>query len=158
MTAPASERHPVDPGAAPRHEPAIPVLRPLLPTANRLLPYLSRIDETRTYSNWGPLVHELQQRLCSHLGQPPGSMVCASSGTAALVGAILATAGRATSDRPLAVIPALTFVGTALAVEECGFEPFVADVDATSWTLDSTRIEQEIDLERVGLVVPVAVP
>ena len=143
--------------AADQVEPAsIPVLRPLLPTANRLLPYLSRIDETRTYSNWGPLVQELQQRLCSHLGQPPGSMVCASSGTAALVGAILATAGRATSDRPLAVIPALTFVGTALAVEECGFEPFVADVDATSWTLDSTRLEQEIDLDRVGLVVPVA--
>ena len=65
-------------------EPSIPVLRPLLPTAHRLLPYLARIDETRTYSNWGPLVHELHQRLCSHLGQPPGSMVCARSGTAGL--------------------------------------------------------------------------
>ena len=34
MTAPASERHPVDPGAAPRHEPSIPVLRPLLPVSD----------------------------------------------------------------------------------------------------------------------------
>ena len=38
--------------AADQVEPSIPVLRPLLPTANRLLPYLARIDETRTYSNW----------------------------------------------------------------------------------------------------------
>jgi len=83
-------------------------------------------------------------------------MVCASSGTAALVGAILATAGRAASDRPLAVVPALTFVGTALAVEECGYEVFVADIDPTSWTLDPTRLEEELALDRVGLVVPVA--
>jgi len=31
----------------------IPVLRPLLPRAERLLPYLRRIDETRIYSNHG---------------------------------------------------------------------------------------------------------
>jgi len=132
------------------------VLRPLLPTANRLLPYLSRIDETRTYSNWGPLVEELQERLCRELGQPPGSIVCASSGTTALVGGILATAGRASSDRPFAVVPALTFVGTALAVEQCGFTPVVVDVDATTWMLEPIRLEEEFDLDAVGLIVPVA--
>ena len=79
-----------------------------------------------------------------------------SSGTTALVGAILATAGRAASDRPLAVVPALTFVGTALAVEECGFTIVVADVDATSWTLDPIQLAQELDLDHVGLIVPVA--
>jgi dTDP-4-amino-4,6-dideoxygalactose transaminase len=134
----------------------IPVLRPLLPTADRLLPYLSRIDETRTYSNWGPLVEELQERLSSELRQPPGSIVLASSGTTALVGAILATAGRASSDRPLAVVPALTFVATALAVEQCGFTPVLADVDATTWMLDPIRLEEEVDLDSVGLIVPVA--
>jgi dTDP-4-amino-4,6-dideoxygalactose transaminase len=134
----------------------IPVLRPLLPTADRLLPYLSRIDETRTYSNWGPLVEELQERLSSELGQPPGSIVSASSGTTALVGAILATAGRASRDRPLVVIPALTFVATALAVEQCGFTPVLADVDATTWMLDPIRLEDELDLDAVGLIVPVA--
>ena len=156
MATPAPERHPVDTVEAPAREPSIPVLRPLLPTANRLLPYLARIDETRTYSNWGPLVNELQERLCGELGPPPGSIVCASSGTTALVGAILATAGRAASDRPLAVVPALTFVGTALAVEECGFTIVVADVDATSWTLDPIQLAQELDLDHVGLIVPVA--
>ena len=41
----------------------IPVLRPLLPRAERLLPYLRRIDETRIYSNHGPLSGELERRL-----------------------------------------------------------------------------------------------
>jgi dTDP-4-amino-4,6-dideoxygalactose transaminase len=156
MTAPASPGHHVAPGNALPQKPSIPVLRPLLPTASRLLPYLTRIDETRIYSNWGPLVDEFQERLCSELGQPPGSIVCASSGTTALVGAILATAGRAASDRPVAVVPALTFVATALAVEQCGFTPVGADVDATTWILDPIRLEQEFDLETVGLIVPVA--
>jgi dTDP-4-amino-4,6-dideoxygalactose transaminase len=156
MTAPAFERPPAENAEAQGREPSLPILRPLLPTANRISPYLARIDATRTYSNWGPLVTELQERLCGELRQPSGSMVCASSGTAALVGAILATAGRATGDRPLAVVPALTFVGTALAVEECGFTLVVADVDAASWTLDPDRLEQELDLDRVGLIVPVA--
>lgn len=156
MKATASERNPFAAGEAPRSDPPIPVLRPLLPTADRLAPYLAQIDETRTYSNWGPLVSELQKRLCRGLAQPPESTVCASSGTAALVGAILATAGRATSNRPLAVVPALTFVATALAVESCGFTLVVADVDATSWTLDPSCLEQQLDLDRVGLIVPVA--
>src|SRR4029453_3453239 len=41
----------------------IPVLRPLLPTAERLLPYLSRIAPSRGYTNWGPLASELGGRL-----------------------------------------------------------------------------------------------
>src|SRR5579862_9688398 len=95
--------------------PAVPVLRPLLPSADDLLPYLRRIDETRIYTNWGPLTVELESRLCDRFGVPEPGVVSAASGTHALVGAILATAGRATPERPVALIPALTFVATAVA-------------------------------------------
>src|SRR5687768_5876546 len=77
----------------------IPVLRPMLPCAERVLPYLKRIDETRLYSNYGPLSRELERRLADTLQLPADGLISASSGTAALVGAILATAGRATPDR-----------------------------------------------------------
>src|SRR5579859_5240387 len=60
----------------------IPVFRPLLPRAERLLPYLQRIDETRLYANHGPLLLELERRLADALALPPGGIVCASSGTA----------------------------------------------------------------------------
>ena len=60
----------------------IPVLRPLLPTAERLLPYLSRIDASRCYTNWGPLVSEFEGRLARHFRVPRHGVVSASSGTA----------------------------------------------------------------------------
>jgi dTDP-4-amino-4,6-dideoxygalactose transaminase len=133
----------------------IPVLRPLLPSAERLAPYLRRIDETRIYTNWGPLVIELEGRLCGHFGLEGGAVVSAGSGTAALTGAILARAGRATAERPVALVPAFTFVATAIAVEQCGYDLYLADVDPESWMLDPDRVAA-LDLDRVGLVVPVA--
>jgi dTDP-4-amino-4,6-dideoxygalactose transaminase len=135
---------------------AVPVLRPLLPLADRILPYLRRIDATRIYSNHGPLSCELERRLAEHLRLPQGGLACAGSGTAALIGAILATAGRAASERPLAIIPAFTFAATAAAVEQCGYQPHLADVDADSWMLDAERLLTHPERERVGIIVPVA--
>jgi len=144
--------------AADNSEPGeiVPVLRPLLPLADRILPYLRRIDETRIYSNHGPLSSELERRLAEHLRLPQGALACASSGTAALIGAILAATGRATSERPLAIIPAFTFAATAAAVEQCGYQPYLADVAADSWMLDAERLLSHPERERVGIVVPVA--
>jgi hypothetical protein len=36
----------------------VPVLRPRLPDAGQLLPYLRRIDASRVYTNWGALAKE----------------------------------------------------------------------------------------------------
>jgi dTDP-4-amino-4,6-dideoxygalactose transaminase len=135
---------------------AVPVLRPQLPTAERLLPYLRRIDESRVYSNWGPLVAEFERRLCDELQLPVGTVTSAGSGTSALTGAILGTAGRATDERPLALLPAFTFVATAVAVEQCGYRPYLADVDAGTWMLDPERLTGHPQLDRIGVVVPVA--
>ena len=115
----------------------VPVLRPLLPTADRLQPYLRRIDTSRVYTNHGPLVCELERRLAEHFTLPTGSVASASSGTIGLMGAILATAGRATPERPFALMPAFTFVATAVAAEQCGYRPYLADIDAETWMLDA---------------------
>lgn len=134
----------------------LPVLRPLLPTAERIAPYLHRIDAGRIYTNHGPLVCELERRLAEHLALPAGSVASASSGTAALIGAIVAVAGRATSERPLALMPACTFVATAVAAEQCGYQPYLADIDAKTWMLDANRLTNHPVLSKVGVVVPVA--
>jgi dTDP-4-amino-4,6-dideoxygalactose transaminase len=134
----------------------IPVLRPLLPPADRLLPYLRLIDASRTYTNWGPLVCQFERRVAGCFGLAEDGVVSASSGTAALIGAILATAGRATASRPFAVVPAFTFVATAVAVEQCGYYPYVVDVDPDTWMMDPERLASHAILDRTGLVVPVA--
>jgi dTDP-4-amino-4,6-dideoxygalactose transaminase len=132
----------------------VPVCRPLLPSSTDLAPYLARIDLTRRYSNHGQLVLELQERLSKKMD---GQFVAvASSGTAAIVGAILAAAGRATRNRPICILPAFTFIGTVSAVEQCGYEPYFVDVDQDSWQLEARQLEQHSILSRVGVVVAVS--
>ena len=120
------------------------------------MPYLRRIDETRIYSNHGPLALEFEERTALELSLPRASFVSAASGTAALTGAILASAGRASPKRPLAIIPAFTFVATACAVEQCGYVPYFMDIDAATWSLDAVALARDPMVERVGVVVSVA--
>lgn len=144
------------PPAAESDASEVPVLRPIAATSDRIAPYLDRIDATRTYSNYGPLVIELGIRLSEQFGLPGPSVVGASSGTTALTAAVLAETGRATRERPLAVVPSFTFGATALAVEQCGYDLLLVDVDAESWMLDPAALRDHPDLSRIGLVVPVA--
>lgn len=131
-------------------------LRPILPRAERLLPYLRRIDETRLYSNHGPLAREFETRLTGLLRLPANGAVSAGSGTAALAGAILATAGRASGRRRLAIMPAYTFIGTASAAELCGYQPYIADIDPDSWMLEPASVQSLPALKKAGLVIAVS--
>lgn len=144
------------PVVVPTDDGPVRVLRPRLPLADQLLPYLRRIDDSRIYSNFGPLALHFEARTALHFGLDVGNVVSASTGTAGLVGAILATAGRATNTRRLALIPAYTFVATAVAVQECGYQPYLLDVDASTWMLDPERLLDHPCLDRTGVVVPVA--
>ena len=80
----------------------------------------------------------------------------ASSGTAGLVGALFATAGRAGVDRPLCICPAFTFVATAIAAVSAGYQPFLADIDPETWALDPVALRRLPALSHAGAVVPVA--
>ncbi len=137
-------------------EEGVPVLCPLLPSAERLLPYLRRIDAARYYTNHGALSAELESALARRLFVGEESVACAASGTAALIGAILAAAGRARPERALALLPAFTFAATAAAAEACGYGPYFVDVSEESWTLEPEALIAHPALARAGLVLPVA--
>lgn len=110
----------------------IPIARPRMPRAAAIMPYLARIDASRTYSNFGPLVSELEARLAARLGVDPACLVSASNGTAGLILALRAVAeGRS----GVCLMPSWTFVATAHAAVAAGFTPFLVDVDPTSWAL-----------------------
>lgn len=134
----------------------IPVCRPLLPTAQSLLPYLRRLDEARYYTNHGALSVELSARLGEAFGLASNQVVLAASGTAAIIGALLAAAGRPIGRRNLCAMPAFTFVATAVAAVNCGYEPLLVDIDAGTWAMDAGRLAQMPGLERVGAVIAVA--
>ncbi|WP_053068280.1 DegT/DnrJ/EryC1/StrS family aminotransferase [Synechococcus sp. GFB01] len=135
---------------------SIPVNRPRLPTAERLLPYLREIDATRQYSNFGPLQTRLQRSLADHHGVGAANLALAASGTAALLALIQAIVGGPSERRPLCLCPSYTFVGTAAAIRLARLQPFLLDVDPLSWALNPASLETCPELERAALVLVVA--
>jgi dTDP-4-amino-4,6-dideoxygalactose transaminase len=113
----------------------IPLLRPCLPTADELLPYLKEIDQSAWYSNFGPLNERFIKRIEVYQElrwSNPVFCLTTSSGTLALELLISAL------DLPRSsniFIPAFTFVATASAVLRCGHKPVLCDVDPKTWLL-----------------------
>lgn len=134
----------------------VPVCRPLLPPAQALLPYLQRVDDARYYTNHGALSVELSGRLSQLYGVDSSQLLLASTGTSAIIGALLACAGRPRAGRMLCVCPSFTFVATAVAAVACGYEPFIADIDTETWALNPVTLAQLPEIERVGAVIAVA--
>lgn len=110
----------------------LPVARPSMPRAEALLPYLERIDASRNYSNFGPLVSELERRLADRLGVAPECLVTVANATAGLT---LALGAVAEGRSGVCLMPSWTFVATAHAVVAAGLTPYLVDVDEGSWAL-----------------------
>jgi len=141
------------PANAGRH--AIRCLVPDLPPVSALLPYLERIEQNRWYSNFGPLLPEYENRLAGLTGVSAvgGQCVTVSSGTAAL------ELGIAALDLPAgsrALLPALTFPATLLAVLRCGLEPVLCDVSPETWALTPEIALASLKYRDCRLVLPVA--
>jgi dTDP-4-amino-4,6-dideoxygalactose transaminase len=118
------------------HVPApVRVMRPRLPSASALLPYLTRIDATRVYSNYGPLNQEFAARLAALTGAT--GVTLTGNGTSAVELALrsLDKAGG------VCLMPAFTFIASAHAVCNAGLVPFLLDVDPTTLALSPEIVE-----------------
>jgi dTDP-4-amino-4,6-dideoxygalactose transaminase len=133
----------------------IPVMRPRLPAAERLIPYLKKIDATQIYSNYGPLACALEERLAQHFRLPPEAITTVANAT---LGLTLALAVQAPPPGTLCAIPAWTFIATAHAAIFAGLTPYFIDVDVKSGMLDAERVKEEIARAPapVGAIMPVA--
>jgi len=115
----------------------IPLMRPLLPSAPDLLPYLSRIDAARHYSNGGPLLCEFEARLAAKFGVGPEHVACVANATLGLVLCLLATVHR---KQGRCVMPSWTFEATAAAVRTAGLEPWFHDVAESTWAISPDNL------------------
>jgi dTDP-4-amino-4,6-dideoxygalactose transaminase len=119
------------------HFPDMPMklMVPVLPSAAELRPFLEAIDAARIYSNGGPLNVEFCSALSTFIGgrlcnESPLNVVSVSSGTSALE---IALRLKGKSGRRWVLLPSFTFIATAHAVANAGFEPWFMDVDAETW-------------------------
>ena len=131
----------------------VAVARPRLPNAEAILPYLHRIDAARWYSNFGPLVNELEKRLAERFPRPT-KVVTVANATQALT---LALQAMDLMPGGYVVLPAWTFVATAHAVIQAGLTPWFVDVDPATWMLDAAEVEDlALNLQgEVAAVIPV---
>lgn len=132
------------------------VCDPLLPTAQEVSAYLEVPDRTRWYANRGQLVCRLEERLSQFFGYDHDVVTTTATGSAALEASILATAGQAGPDRPIALMPSYTFAATALAAERCGYTPYFVDIDPDTWAVDAQALVNHPALEMAGVILSVA--
>ena len=137
--------------------PPIPIMRPQLPIADRISPYLALIDRSRTYSNFGPLVQSLEDRLAAHFGLSNGTIATVANAT---LGLTLALAAQGARPGSLCAIPAWTFVASAHAAVMAGLVPYFVDVDLESWALDVDGMADTIGAAPgpVGAVMAATLP
>ena len=115
------------------------VLRPSLPPAAELLPYLEEIDQRRWYSNSGALVVRLEEQLSRHLGFSSHAVITTANATLGLTVALLA---RRVSPGSICLVPSWTFAATPHAARAAGLTPWFVDVDRRSWALNPDHVKE----------------
>lgn len=130
-------------------------MRPKLPLADRITPYLGAIDLSRIYTNFGPLSLSLETRLAAHFGVGNAAICMTANATQGLTLALSTLAAR---PGTLCVMPAWTFVASAHAAVSAGLTPYFVDVDPQTWALNPESMDEVIARApgTVGAIMPVA--
>ncbi len=101
--------------------------------------------DRRWLSNAGVYVNELEQRLADMLGVKHCIVMC--NGTVALEIVI-----RALGLQGEVIVPSLTFIATAHALQWQQIKPVFCDIDPVSCTIESSRIEELITPLTTGII------
>lgn len=139
----------------------IPLLTPLLPDRDTLAPYLARLDQSRHYSNFGPLNQALESRLRALFeAQSPHALHITTTSSATL-GLELALSSLDLPAGSRIIVPALTFVATLTAIIRTGHVPVIADIDENSWLITpeiATRVAAQTGANAVMAVAAFGQP
>lgn len=131
----------------------VPLLVPDMPSPQALLPWLERMYAARQYSNFGPLVRELESAFAQRFDVPQEHLTTVANATQGLE-LVLQALELPTGSHVL--VPTFTFVATATAVLRAGHVPVLADVDEHTWMLTPDIARAACAQVRVDAVLPVA--
>ena len=95
----------------------------------------------RVYSNFGPLVLSLEDRLAEHYGLIPGTVATVANATLGLAIALIA---QQPPQGSLCAMPAWTFVASVHAALMAGLVPYFIDVEAETGVLDAEKLIDEL--------------
>jgi dTDP-4-amino-4,6-dideoxygalactose transaminase len=122
-----------------------------VPAPEQWAPFLGESYRRHWFSNFGPAASRLEAGLAAEFGEPDDKFVVTSSATAALCACLIA---RRITGRVL--VPAFTFPATVAAIRMAGAEPWLVDVNATTWSCDLDKLGDALDRTSAEAVMPVA--
>jgi len=132
-------------GGSPAFADKIHVGRPNIGDRARLVERLDRILDTRWLSNGGPFVQEFEQRIADAVGVKHCIAMC--NATVALEIAI-----RALELTGEVIVPSMTFIATAHALQWQEITPVFCDVDETTHNIDCKAIKPLITPRTTGIL------
>lgn len=119
--------------------------RPNIGNRERLLARINDLLDRRWLTNNGPYVQEFEQRIADMIGVKHCIAMC--NGTVALEIAI-----RAAGLTGEVIVPSMTFIGTAHALQWQEITPLFCDVDPASHNIDPGRVEEMITPHTTGII------
>lgn len=122
----------------------IPVMRPILPDPERMLPRLRQVRDSGVYANRGPQVLELEGRFAELFGVDRSQVVTTANATLGLEGAAR------TSDASDWSAPSFTFTATVSALLSAGKRVRLSDIHPDSWWLDASAVPRDHGLMPVA--------
>jgi dTDP-4-amino-4,6-dideoxygalactose transaminase len=133
----------------------IPFLKPNLVKKQAYLGYLSQIDESRVYSNYGPLNGLFEHRILKQYFRDEGAVTTVNNAT---IGLMLAISHSKRPQGRYALMPSFTFPATPLAAMWCGIEPYFIDIRRDDWCMDELILTKTLDRlgDRAACVVTYA--
>lgn len=120
------------------------------------MPYLARVDEARRYTNFGPLVTELEAAFAERHRMPDATRPSVVTLTNATLGLQLALQALRLPPDASVLVPAFTFPASVAAIVNSALTPVVCDVDAESWLLTPDIARRAAVSKRIDAVMPVA--
>jgi len=118
---------------------------PNVGSAPRFLELAQGIFERGWLTNNGPLVLELERRLADYLGVRHCLAIC--NGTVALE---LASRGLGLTGE--VIVPSMTFIASAHALQWQGITPVFCDIDRTGYCIDPAAIERHVTSRTTGIL------
>src|SRR3954453_4183649 len=129
----------------PLFEEPLHVGRPNIGNRDRLMERMADMLDRRWFTNHGPYVQALEQRLAELIGVKHCLAVCNAT-----VG--LEIAVRALGLRGEVIVPAFTFVATAHALQWQEITPVSCDIDRNRHLIDPDRVETMITPRTTGII------
>ncbi|MFC0414202.1 aminotransferase class I/II-fold pyridoxal phosphate-dependent enzyme [Cytobacillus solani] len=133
----------------------IPFLKPNVVKKESYLQYLSKIDENKIYTNYGPLNSQFEERILEEYFKGKGKVTTVNNAT---MGLILSINELKRPQAKYAIMPSFTFSATPLSAMWCGLEPYFVDIDKETWLMDEEKLGEALKLlgDQVAIVVPYA--